>query len=35
LERGAAARNDIEFDVQTIDWQVDGDAAGMSRASQR
>jgi two-component system, OmpR family, sensor histidine kinase MprB len=32
LERIRRRRNDIEFDVQLIDWQVDGDAGGLSRA---
>ena len=32
LERVRRRRNDIEFDVQLIDWQVDGDPAGLSRA---
>jgi two-component system, OmpR family, sensor histidine kinase MprB len=32
LERVRRRRNDIEFDVALIDWQVDGDAPGLSRA---
>ena len=32
LERVRRRRNDIEFDVQTIRWQVYGDEAGLSRA---
>ncbi len=32
LERVRRRRNDIEFDVDMIDWQVDGDLAGLSRA---
>ena len=32
LERVRRRRNDIEFDVQTIRWQVFGDDAGLSRA---
>ena len=32
LERVRRRRNDIEFDVQTIRWQVYGDDAGLSRA---
>src|SRR6478735_6330500 len=32
LERVRRRRNDIDFDVQLIDWQVDGDVAGLSRA---
>ena len=32
LERVRRRRNDIEFDVHIIPWQVYGDAAGLSRA---
>jgi two-component system, OmpR family, sensor histidine kinase MprB len=32
LERVRRRRNDIEFDVDVIGWQVYGDAAGLSRA---
>jgi two-component system, OmpR family, sensor histidine kinase MprB len=32
LERVRRRRNDIEFNVEAIPWQVDGDAAGLSRA---
>ncbi|HVQ98391.1 MAG TPA: HAMP domain-containing sensor histidine kinase, partial [Mycobacterium sp.] len=32
LERVRRRRNDVEFDVQTVPWQVYGDAAGLSRA---
>ncbi|MGA9376154.1 MAG: HAMP domain-containing sensor histidine kinase, partial [Mycobacterium sp.] len=32
LERVRRRRNDIDFDAELIDWQVDGDAAGLSRA---
>ncbi|BDX30482.1 signal transduction histidine-protein kinase/phosphatase MprB [Mycobacterium antarcticum] len=32
LERVRRRRNDIEFDVHTIRWQVHGDEAGLSRA---
>jgi two-component system sensor histidine kinase MprB len=32
LERVRRRRNDIEFDVNVIPWQVYGDAAGLSRA---
>ncbi|CAN5580434.1 HAMP domain-containing sensor histidine kinase [soil metagenome] len=32
LERVRRRRNDIEFDVQVVPWQVYGDAAGLSRA---
>lgn len=32
LERVRRRRNDIEFDVHTIGWQVSGDEAGLSRA---
>ncbi len=32
LERVRRRRNDVDFDVQTIPWQVYGDAAGLSRA---
>jgi two-component system, OmpR family, sensor histidine kinase MprB len=32
LERVRRRRNDIDFDVQTIRWQVYGDDAGLSRA---
>ncbi|MBJ7337865.1 HAMP domain-containing sensor histidine kinase [Mycolicibacterium sp.] len=32
LERVRRRRNDIEFEVQTIRWQVYGDDAGLSRA---
>jgi two-component system sensor histidine kinase MprB len=32
LERVRRRRNDIDFDVNLIDWQVDGDVAGLSRA---
>jgi two-component system sensor histidine kinase MprB len=32
LERVRRRRNDIEFNVEVIPWQVDGDAAGLSRA---
>lgn len=32
LERVRRRRNDIEFDVEVIPWQVYGDAAGLSRA---
>jgi two-component system, OmpR family, sensor histidine kinase MprB len=32
LERVRRRRNDIEFDVSVIPWQVYGDAAGLSRA---
>ena len=32
LERVRRRRNDIEFDVALTDWQVDGDAPGLSRA---
>ncbi|HYO01222.1 MAG TPA: HAMP domain-containing sensor histidine kinase, partial [Mycobacterium sp.] len=32
LERVRRRRNDIEFDVYTIRWQVYGDEAGLSRA---
>ena len=32
LERVRRRRNDIEFDVNIIGWQVYGDAAGLSRA---
>ncbi|TPG35727.1 HAMP domain-containing sensor histidine kinase [Mycolicibacterium hodleri] len=32
LERVRRRRNDIEFDVQAIRWQVYGDEAGLSRA---
>ena len=32
LERVRRRRNDIEFDVRTIGWQVSGDEAGLSRA---
>src|SRR3954454_6956381 len=32
LERVRRRRNDIEFDVHLIPWQVYGDAAGLSRA---
>lgn len=32
LERVRRRRNDIEFDIDVIPWQVYGDAAGLSRA---
>ena len=32
LERVRRRRNDIEFDVDAVGWQVYGDAAGLSRA---
>jgi two-component system sensor histidine kinase MprB len=32
LERVRRRRNDIEFDIEVIPWQVHGDAAGLSRA---
>jgi two-component system sensor histidine kinase MprB len=32
LERVRRRRNDIDFDVQVIPWQVYGDGAGLSRA---
>ncbi len=32
LERVRRRRNDIDFNVELIDWQVDGDPAGLSRA---
>ncbi len=32
LERVRRRRNDIEFDVDVVGWQVFGDAAGLSRA---
>jgi two-component system sensor histidine kinase MprB len=32
LERVRRRRNDIEFDVNVVPWQVYGDAAGLSRA---
>ncbi|MBJ7400844.1 HAMP domain-containing sensor histidine kinase [Mycolicibacterium sp.] len=32
LERVRRRRNDIHFDVDVIGWQVNGDAAGLSRA---
>jgi two-component system sensor histidine kinase MprB len=32
MERVRRRRNDIEFDIETIPWQVFGDAAGLSRA---
>lgn len=32
LERVRRRRNDIEFDIDVISWQVYGDAAGLSRA---
>jgi len=32
LERVRRRRNDIEFDVATTGWQVNGDEAGLSRA---
>lgn len=32
LERVRRRRNDIEFDVNVVGWQVFGDAAGLSRA---
>lgn len=32
LERARRRRNDIEFDVDTIPWQVYGDSAGLARA---
>ncbi len=32
LERVRRRRNDIEFDVDVVGWQVYGDAAGLSRA---
>lgn len=32
LERVRRRRNDIQFDAELIDWQVDGDVAGLSRA---
>ncbi|WP_319446705.1 MULTISPECIES: HAMP domain-containing sensor histidine kinase [unclassified Mycobacterium] len=32
LERVRRRRNDIEFDVALIDWQINGDAPGLSRA---
>jgi two-component system sensor histidine kinase MprB len=32
MERVRRRRNDIEFDVEVIPWQVYGDAAGLSRA---
>jgi two-component system sensor histidine kinase MprB len=32
LERVRRRRNDIEFDVRTVGWQVSGDEAGLSRA---
>ncbi|GFG74853.1 HAMP domain-containing sensor histidine kinase [Mycobacterium botniense] len=32
LERVRRRRNDIEFDVQVLPWQVYGDGAGLSRA---
>lgn len=32
LERVRRRRNDIEFDVRVVGWQVYGDAAGLSRA---
>jgi two-component system sensor histidine kinase MprB len=32
LERVRRRRNDIDFDVDVIGWQVHGDAAGLSRA---
>jgi two-component system, OmpR family, sensor histidine kinase MprB len=32
LERVRRRRNDIEFDVEVIPWQVYGDSAGLSRA---
>ncbi len=33
LERVKRRRNDIQFDVQVIPWQVYGDSAGLSRAA--
>jgi two-component system, OmpR family, sensor histidine kinase MprB len=33
LERVRRRRNDIQFDVEVIPWQVYGDAAGLSRAA--
>lgn len=32
LERVRRRRNDIEFDVELIEWRIDGDAPGLSRA---
>jgi two-component system sensor histidine kinase MprB len=32
MERVRRRRNDIEFDIEAIPWQVYGDAAGLSRA---
>lgn len=32
LERVCRRRNDIDFDVDVIGWQIDGDPAGLSRA---
>ena len=32
LERVRRRRNDVDFDVRTVPWQVYGDAAGLSRA---
>ena len=32
LERVRRRRNDIEFDIQVVPWQVYGDATGLSRA---
>ncbi|GAA2535434.1 HAMP domain-containing sensor histidine kinase [Mycolicibacterium diernhoferi] len=32
LERVRRRRNDIEFNAELIDWEVDGDMAGLSRA---
>jgi two-component system, OmpR family, sensor histidine kinase MprB len=32
LERVRRRRNDVEFDVRTLPWQIYGDAAGLSRA---
>ncbi|MEO6792676.1 MAG: HAMP domain-containing sensor histidine kinase [Mycobacterium sp.] len=32
MERVRRRRNDVEFDIQVVPWQVHGDAAGLSRA---
>ncbi|HEU4363265.1 MAG TPA: HAMP domain-containing sensor histidine kinase [Mycobacterium sp.] len=32
MERVRRRRNDVDFDIQVISWQVYGDAAGLSRA---
>jgi two-component system, OmpR family, sensor histidine kinase MprB len=32
LERVRRRRNDVDFDVRTVPWQIYGDAAGLSRA---